>query len=73
MTEPVTKPGYHRVPVEDVRDWREATGIDTQMSICTYCDESVDKTKQLRCSGSCGTYSVWVDTPTFAQITLELS
>lgn len=66
----VTKPGYHRVPAEDVRAWRTATGIDTMKSICMYCDEDVNKTL---CSQSCGTYSVWVDTSTLAQITLELS
>lgn len=73
MTEPITKPDHHRVPVEDVRAWRTATGVDTQMSICLYCDEDIKKTEQLRCSHSCGTYSVWVDTSTLAQITLELS
>jgi hypothetical protein len=73
MTEPITKPDHHRVPVEHLRAWRTATGIDTQMSICMYCDEEVTKNKQPLCSLSCGTYSVWVDTPTLAQITLEMS
>lgn len=72
MTE-VTKADHHRVPVEDVRAWRTATGIDTMKSICMYCDEDVNKNLKPLCSQSCGTYSVWVDTSTYAQITLELS
>ena len=69
----MNKPDHHRVPVADVRAWRTATGIDTQMSICMYCDEEVSKNLKPLCSQSCGTYSVWVDTPTLAQITLEMS
>lgn len=75
MTDPMltNKPGYHRVPTEDVRKWREATGTDTMKTICLYCDEEVTKNNKPLCSQSCGTYSVWVDTTTFAQITLELN
>ena len=68
----VTKPDHHRVPVQDVRTWRDATGIDVQKSICMYCDEEVTKNNKPLCSQSCGTYSVWVDTSTLAQITLEM-
>lgn len=73
MTEPVNKPGYHRVTVGAVRAWRNATNTDTDKPICTYCDESVDKNLKPLCSRSCGTYNVWVDTSTLAQITLEMS
>ena len=73
MTEAVTKPGYHRVPVANLRAWRTATGIDTNKPICMYCDEDVNKNKKALCSQSCGTFLVWVDTPTLAQITLELT
>ena len=66
------KPGHHRVPAEDVRAWRTATSIDTLKSICMYCDEDVNKNKKPLCSKSCGTYDVWVDTSTLAQITLEM-
>lgn len=72
MTKAVTKPGYHRVPVEDVRAWRTATKTDTMKSICMYCDEDVTKNNKPLCSQSCGTFLVWVDTPTLAQITLEM-
>ena len=73
MTEAVTKPGYHRVHVEDVRAWRTATDTDCMKSICMYCDEDVNKNEKAHCSQSCGTFLVWVDTPTLAQITLELT
>lgn len=63
------KPGYHKVAVEMVRDWRTATATDEDKSICMYCDE--DGTT--KCTHSCGTYLVWVNTSTLAQITLELS
>ena len=66
------KPGHHLVSVDSVREWRTATKTDTMKSICMYCDEDVNKNKKPLCSKSCGTYCVWVDTPTFAQITLEL-
>ena len=75
MTKPMltTKPDHHRVPVKDVRKWRTNTGIDVDKSICMYCDEDVNKNLKPLCSQSCGIYSVWVDTPTLAQITLEMS
>jgi len=66
------KPGYHRVSVDALREWRTTTKTDTLKSICMYCDEDVNKTKKPLCSQSCGTYDVWVDTSTLAQITLEL-
>ena len=69
----VTKPGYHRVPIEDVRAWRDTTKTDVHKTICMYCDEDVKKTKKPLCTQSCGTYDVWVDTSTFAQITLEMT
>jgi hypothetical protein len=72
MNEP-HKPGHHLVSVERVREWRTAAKTDTMMSICVYCDEGVLHAQNLRCSHSCGTYCVWVNTPTFAQITLELT
>lgn len=72
MNTEYNKPGHHKVPAQTVREWRTATGIDTQKSICLYCDEDVNKNKLPLCSQSCGTYSVWVDTATLAQITLEM-
>jgi hypothetical protein len=66
------KPGHHLVSADRVREWRTATKTDTMKSICMYCDEDVNKNKKPLCSKSCGTYDVWVDTTTFAQITLEL-
>jgi hypothetical protein len=66
------KPGHHLVSVDSVREWRTATKTDTMKSICMYCDEDVNKNKKPLCSKSCGTYCVWVDTTTFAQITLEM-
>ena len=67
-----SKPGYHKVDVQTLRNWRTTTNTDRQKSICTYCDEDTAKTGHLNCFRSCGTYDVWVDTSTFAQITLEL-
>lgn len=69
----MNKPDHHRVPVADVRAWRDTTKTDVDKSICMYCDEDVNKNLKPLCSQSCGTYSVWVDTPTLAQITLEMS
>jgi hypothetical protein len=66
------KPGHHKIAVEIVRGWRTATKTDTQESICMYCDEDVVKNNTVTCSHSCGTFDVWVDTPTFAKITLEM-
>lgn len=66
------KPGHHLVSADRVREWRTVTKTDTMKSICMYCDEDVNKNKKPLCSKSCGTYCVWVDTPTLAQITLEL-
>ena len=68
MTKAITKPDYHRVPMHVVQAWRDATDTDTTKSICAYCDE-LSRTK---CSSSCGSSLVWVDTLTLAQITLEM-
>jgi hypothetical protein len=67
------KPGHHLVTVDKVREWRTTTNTDRQKSICMYCDESCfSESPNLRCSRSCGTYDVWVNTTTLAKITLEL-
>jgi hypothetical protein len=66
------KPGHHRVSVDALREWRTTTKTDTLKSICMYCDEDTAKTLEVNCLRSCGTYDVWVDTSTFAQITLEM-
>jgi hypothetical protein len=66
------KPGHHLVSVDSVREWRNATNTDKQKSICMYCDEGELHAQNQRCSNSCGTYCVWVNTTTFAQITLEM-
>jgi hypothetical protein len=67
-----SKPGHHLVSVDSVREWRTTTNTDRQKSICMYCDEGVLPAQNLRCSQSCGPPYVWVNTTTFAQITLEI-
>lgn len=68
----MTKTNHHKIAIELVRGWRTATKTDTMKSICMYCDEDVVKNKTVSCSQSCGTYDVWVDTPTMAKIILEM-
>jgi len=70
MTEYI-KPNHHKVDALKLRDWRIATNTDKDKSICAYCDEDTAKTKRLRCSHTCGTFDVWVDTPTLARMNLE--
>jgi hypothetical protein len=70
MTEYI-KPKHHKINVQKLREWRTRTDTDREQSICIYCDEGFVRTKNLRCSLSCGTHSVWVDTPTLARINLE--
>jgi hypothetical protein len=69
----ITKPGHHLVSLDKVHEWRIKTKSDTMMSTCAYCDEDINKTGHLRCSHSCSTYCVWVNTVTLAKITLELN
>ena len=66
-----TKPNHHKINVQKLRKWRTKTNTDRLLSICHYCDEDLAKTKHLRCSHSCGTHDVWIDTPTLARINLE--
>ena len=65
------KPDHHKVNVQKLREWRTATNTDRDKSICAYCDEDLAKTKRLRCSHTCGTFDVWIDTPTLARMNLE--
>ena len=68
----MNKPNHHKIAIESVREWRDKASTDMNKSICMYCDEHVAKNNTVTCSQSCGTYSVWVDTSTLAQITLEI-
>jgi len=70
MTEYI-KPDHHKVDVTKLREWRIATNTDKDKSICAYCEEDLAKTKRLRCSHTCGTFDVWIDTPTLARMNLE--
>lgn len=71
MTAPYQKPNHHMVGAIKLREWRIATNTDKDKSICHYCDEDLAKTKRLNCSRTCGTFDVWVDTPTLARMNLE--
>lgn len=72
MTKPYQKPDHHLVNVQTLREWRTKTKIDKMLSICAYCDEDTAKTKRLRCTHSCGTRDVWVDTASLAKFNLEI-
>ena len=72
MTKPYEKPDHHLVNIQTLREWRTKTKTDQLKSICAYCDEDTAKTKHLRCSHTCGTFDVWIDTASLAMFNLEM-